>query len=682
MELPITNPVLIFTIVITIILFVPFIFSKFKIPSIIGLIIAGIIIGPNGFNLLLRDSSIILFGTVGLLYIMFLAGLEIEIQEFKQNKHKSITFGILTFSIPMTIGTLTSYYLLNFNLVTSILLASMYASHTLLTYPLVNRMGISKIQVVNVTVGGTIITDTAALMILAIIASSVTDALDAVFWIRLVISSIIFFSIILYVFPLAIRWLFKNIEEPVAQFLLVLGTVFSAAFLAELAGLESIIGAFFAGLALNRLIPQNSPLMNRVQFVGNALFIPFFLLGVGMIVDYRVIFQIPEAMIVAAMMIIVATSAKWLAAFFTQKIFNYTVNERNLIFGLSNSQAAATLAAVTIGYKLGIFNDSVLNGTILMILVTCLISSFATEKSVKKLLKHENIIKETLPPVKQKILVPISHPNTIESLISLSMFIKDVNSDNPIYALTVVKEDSEHHLRVQEGHKMLENAIKYAAATEQSIQIITRIDVNIAHGIIRAAKELMITDIVIGWNAKRTATNFFFGSILDALTKSCSQMIMVSKLDHPLNTVDKTVVLIPEYSVLQVGFEKSLNTILNLSRNIGSDIHFLSDQKSLLTLQNLVKGKDKNLKTDFTIFNKFDDLKSVMSYLSSYSLLVIINARKGDVSYNKNLESIPDFLIDEMPGRSFLMIYSEELYSKNFQRKFIFDSTSVGDEIE
>ncbi len=682
MELPITNPVLIFTIVILLILFIPYIFNKLKLPSIVGLIIAGIIMGPNGFNLLLRDSSIILFGTVGLLYIMFLAGLEIEIQEFKKNKHKSIIFGLLTFSIPMTLGTLTSYYFLNFNLLTSILLASMYASHTLLTYPLVNRMGLSRIPVVNLTVGGTIITDTLALMILAIIASSVTGTLDAVFWIRLAISSIIFFIIVLLGFPKIIRWLFRNLEEPVSQFLLVIGIVFLSAFLAQLAGLEPIIGAFFAGLALNRLIPYTSPLMNRVEFVGNALFIPFFLLGVGMIVDYRVIFHGTEALIIAAMMIIVATSSKWLAALFTQKIFKLTKDDRNLIFGLSNSQAAATLAAVTIGYKLDIFNDSILNGTILMILVTCLISSFATQQSVKNLLRRENTLKETLPLVKQRILVPISHPNTIDSLISLAMFIKDEKADNPIYPLTVVKDDSEYQIKVREGHQMLEKAIKYASAAEQSIQIITRIDVNIAHGIIRAAKELMITDIILGWNAKRTATNYFFGSILDALTKSCSQMIMVSKLDYPLNTVDKTVVVLPEYSVVQVGFEKSLQTILNLSKRIGSDLHFLADNTSIPTLRNFLNGKDKNLKTKFTEFDDIENLKSVKDYLNDYSLLIIINARKGAVSYNKNLESIPDFLIDEMVDRSFLLIYPEELYSKNLQGKFIFDSTSVGEDID
>lgn len=681
MELPITNPVLIFTIVITIILFVPYIFNRLKMPSIIGLILAGMIFGPNGLNLLLRDTSIVLLGTVGLLYIMFLAGLEIELQEFKENKQKSIVFGLLTFSIPMFLGTLSAYYILEYNIVSSILLASMFASHTLLTYPLISRVGLTKISVVNLTVGGTIITDTLALLILAVIASSHSGNLDSIFWIRFTISSVIFFAIVMLLLPKLVRWFFKNIEDQIAQFLLVIATIFFAAFLSQLADLEPIIGAFFAGLALNRLIPHNSPLMNRVEFVGNALFIPFFLLGTGMILDFKVVFGGTESLFVAVVMIIVATSSKWLAAYFTQKIYKYSSDERNLIFGLSNSQAAATLAAVTVGYNLNIFSIDVLNGTILMILVTCFISSFATNNAIKHLLLKKAVIREESVLSQQRILVPISHPNTVESLISLAMFIKDEYSKGQIYPLTVVKDDFEYRERVLEGHKMLESAIKFASATEQPVQIITRIDTNVAHGIIRAAKELLITDIVIGWNAQRTGKSFFFGSILDSLTKNCNQMILVSKLDYPLNIVSKTVVLVPDEITISTGFKKALITILNLSRRIGCDVVFLSSQNVHSQIQSLIKGKDKNLKIDYFIFNNLNKLDSVLEYLGEYSLLIILSARKDDISYNKNFDHIPDFLISKMSKKSFIVFYLEEPITKKLKGKIIFDSVSVGDEI-
>jgi Kef-type K+ transport system membrane component KefB len=682
MTLPLTNPVLIFTIIITIILFVPHVFNRLKIPSIIGLIIAGMIVGPNGFNLLLRDNSIVLFGTVGLLYIMFLAGLEIEIQEFKENKNRSIVFGLLTFSIPMLLGTIGAYFILNFNLVSSILLASMFASHTLLTYPILSRVGLTKISVVNLTVGGTILTDTLALLILAVIASSKTGNFDSFFWIRFILSSLVFFAFVMFVLPIAIRWFFKNFEDQISQFLLVIATIFFAAFLSELAKLEPIIGAFFAGLALNRLIPHNSPLMNRVEFVGNALFIPFFLLGVGMILDYRVIFSGTTTIIVSSMMVVIATSSKWLAAFLTQKIYNYSSDERNIIFGLSNSQAAATLAAVTVGYNLGIFNIEVLNGTIVMILVTCFISSLVTNNAVKNILQNKSITRQENVIRNQRILVPISHPNTVESLITLAMFIKDEKSEGHIYPLTVVKDDSEYREKVLEGHKMLENAIKFASATEHPIQIITRVDTNIAHGITRAAKELLITDIVIGWNAQRPAKKFLFGSILDSLTKNCNQMILVSKLEYPLNIVTKTVVLVPEETTIQLGFNRSINTVLNLSKKIGCDLLFLSNQKVLSLIQGYVKGRDKNLKIDYQLFESFNQPDKLLSYLNQYSLFILFNARKEDISYSKNFAQFPDFLTNKMTKKSFIVIYSEGSMSQNLKGKIVFDSVSVGDEIE
>ncbi|MCX7610766.1 MAG: cation:proton antiporter [Ignavibacterium sp.] len=682
MKLPFTDPVIVFTIIITIILFVPYISNRLKIPSIVGLILTGMIVGPNGMNLILRDNSVILFGTVGLLYIMFLAGLEIELQEFKENKQKSIVFGLLTFSIPMLIGTLGSIYILNYNITTSILLASMFASHTLLTYPLVSKVGLTKISVVNLTVGGTIITDTLALLILAVIASSKTGNLDAIFWLKFIVSSIVFLIIVNLLVPKVIRWFFKNIEDQIAQFLLVIATIFFAALLSLLAGLEPIIGAFFAGLALNRLIPHNSPLMNRIEFVGNALFIPFFLLGVGMILDYKVIFSGKSSLIVSAFMVIVATLSKWLAAYFTQKIYNYSADERNIIFGLSNSQAAATLAAVTVGYRLGIFNIEVLNGTIVMILVTCFISSFVTNQALKHLILKKAVIRQENIAINQRILVPISHPNTVESLISLAMFIKDENTKGQIYPLTVVKDDSEYKVRVLESYRMLENAIKYISTTEHSIQIITRIDTNVAHGIIRAAKELLITDIVIGWNAKRTGKNFFFGSILDSLTKNCNQMILVSKLEYPLNVVSKIVVLIPEEVSISTGFRRALYTIMNLSKKSGGNLLFLSTQNVNQVIKDITKGKDKNLKIDFDTFDGFDYIDSIINYLTDYSLLIILSVRKDDVSYNKSFEQIPEFLADKMNKKSFIVIYPEETWIQNQKGKVVFDSVSVGDEIE
>jgi Kef-type K+ transport system membrane component KefB len=394
--LPFTNPVLKFLLILVIILFTPILLNKIKIPALLGLIIAGAVVGPNGFNLMERDSGIILSGTAGLLYIMFLAGLEMDLVDFKKNSKKSLVFGLYTFIIPMVLGMVVSLYILKFSIPTSILLASMFASHTLIAYPLVSKLGVAKNRAVNITVGGTLITDTLALLVLAVIVGMHTGEVNVAFWVKLSVSILLFGATVILIFPIIGRWFFKRFHDNISQYIFVLMMVFLGAFLAEIAGIEAIIGAFLTGLALNRLILRTSPLMNRIEFVGNAIFIPFFLIGVGMLVDYRIFFKDWETIKVAAIMIIVATSAKFIAAWLTQKTFNFSVDERRLIFGLSNAQAAATLAAVLIGYNLIIgetptgepirlLNESILNGTILMILFTCTIASFVAQKGAKNI---------------------------------------------------------------------------------------------------------------------------------------------------------------------------------------------------------------------------------------------------------------------------------------------------------
>ena len=344
LKFPLTDPVLIFSVILFIILLAPIILHRFKIPDLIGLILAGALIGPNGLGIMARDSSIELFGKVGLLYIMFIAGLEIDLADLKKNYSRGVYFGLLTFLIPMGMGTAAGVYLLQLSWPSSVLLASMFASHTLMTYPIVSKYGVTKNRAVNVSIGATVITCLLALLVLAVIVGMSTGEINGNFWWRLSLSTAIFVAGILLLFPILGRWFFKRYEDSIAQYIFVLALVFMASFLSKLAGLEDIIGAFLAGLALNRLIPNTSALMSRIEFVGNALFIPFFLIGVGMLVDYRVFMNGWASLWVAFIMCLVATLSKWLAAYITEKTLHYTRDEGRLLFGLSNAQAAATLA--------------------------------------------------------------------------------------------------------------------------------------------------------------------------------------------------------------------------------------------------------------------------------------------------------------------------------------------------
>lgn len=309
----VTDPVMIFFIVLVIILLAPILLNRLKIPHIIGMIVAGVVIGPYGIGLLSRDASFEIFGQVGILYLMFLAGIEIDMYHLKKNMSKGLTFGLYTFFVPMILGTLTSVWLLGYSWLTSILLASMYASHTLIAYPIVSRLGLNKSPAVIITIAGTIVTVLGALIVLAAIAGIWEDgSFSPLGLLALLGRLVIYCLVIVYLFPRLTRWFFKRYSEPVTQFIYVLAMVFLASYSAKAIGLESVLGAFYAGLVLNRYIPNMSPLMNRIEFVGNAIFIPYFLIGVGMLINVHVVVSSWQTLYVAAVMSVIATICKWL----------------------------------------------------------------------------------------------------------------------------------------------------------------------------------------------------------------------------------------------------------------------------------------------------------------------------------------------------------------------------------
>lgn len=665
-SLPLTDPVLVFTLVLFIILFSPILLKKLQIPSLLGLILAGILVGPNGFNILRLDSSIVLFGTVGLLYIMFLAGLELDMNEFKKSRHRSVIFGLLTFAIPMVVGLPVCYYLLEFDVVASVLISSMFATHTMVAYPIVSRFGLTKNEAVTISVGGTIVADTLVLLILAVITGTAEGTLNSQFWIRLIISLIIFIAIVFVGFPIIARWFFKNMEggEKTSQYIFVLAMVFLAGFLAELAGVEPIIGAFMAGLALNRLIPHTSTLMNRIEFVGNALFIPFFLINVGMMVDITVIFSGQRALVVAGVLTVVAIFSKWIAAWIAQLVFKYNVVQRNLIFGLTSSRVAATLAVILIGFNLGIVNENVLNGTVLLILITCLIASFAAESAARKLVILESNKKEELPERHERILVPLANPATVEERIDYALYISEKSSSEPIYPLAVVRDDEEAQEKLLESGKMLEKALKHASASETPVDLLTRVDLNVSNGIVRAAKEHLITHIIMGW-VERSATDRFFGSILDNLLAACTQMVSVVRFRQPLNTLRRMVLVVPRNAQLEAGFERWVRKMKNLARQSGVDliIYCHGDLQPLLSKM-LIESKP-SVNAVFKTLNDLQDLLVVSKDLKEDDMLVVVCARRGAISYQSEMDHIPARVNRHFPENNLIVIFPEQNTNSN-----------------
>lgn len=666
LSLPFQEPVLVFSLVLFIILLAPILLSRIKIPGIIGLIIAGVIVGPYGLNLLERNSAIELFGTVGLLYIMFLVGLELDLNEFKKNRFRSLFFGISIFLVPISIGVPVCYYFLNLEFTSSVLTASMFATYTLVAYPLVSRLGITKNEAVNIAVGGIMVTDTLVLLLLAIITGSVSGGLSYTYWIRLGVSIVIFSFVVFWGFPKVGRWFFKNVEsENTSQFIFVLALVFLAAFLAEVAGMEAIIGAFTAGLALNRLIPHTSPLMNRIEFVGNALFIPFFLISVGMLVNLKVLLEGPEALIIAGTLIPVALTGKWLTAFFTQKTFGYSSTQRNVIFGLSSAHAAATLAVILVGYQLELVDENVLNGAIILIFVTCLVSSFVTENAGRKLAISDGDKAPEVTEIPEKILVPISNPVTIEYLVDLALMLKNTDQNQPIYPLTVVRDDEEATGRVLVGNKMLEKATKHASSTENKVQVLTRVDLNVASGIIRTIKELMITDVIIGWNEKVRTANKIFGTTLDNILHNTSQMIWVSKIIQPLNTFKRMAVVLPPNIETEFGFGRLIDKMKLLARQTGAKVCFFCSHKSVPKLEAQLNETKPAVEAAYKDFDNWEDFLILLREINKDDLIVIVNAREKTISYNSHMDKVPAKLARYFTGNSFIVVYPTQQSSIN-----------------
>lgn len=668
--LPLQNPVLVLSLIFLIILLAPILLKKLNIPGIIGLIISGVLIGPHGFGVLKDLEQINLFSTIGLLYIMFIAGLELDLNEFKSHRNKSLVFGFYTFIIPLAIGFPIMYYVLgyfyDFDFNASLLTASMFATHTLVAYPIVSKLGVSKNQAVAITVGGTILTDTAVLIILAIILGSHRGTLDQAFWIQLGISLAIFSAIMFLIIPRIAKWFFKKLEsEKHAHYIFVLSVVFFAAFLAEVAGVEPIIGAFVAGLALNPLIPNSSALMNRIEFIGNSLFIPIFLISVGMLVDVRVITSGWESLVVAVTLSVVALVGKWIAAWATQKTYGYTRPQRGLIFGLSGGHAAATLAIILVGYNEGILDEGILNGTIILILVTCVVASFSAEKAAKKiaLSEGENLSTEELKnqaKSEEQILIPVSDLNKLEPILDFALIIKDKNSTNPVTLLSVVPNNDEAEANILKYKKELEKFQSQGSATETDVNTLTRIDYNLASGIGRTAMEIMADMVVLSWPEKQGIFDYIFGERIDAIIKNVDKSLVFCRIKKPLIEKKRLIFICPPHVEREKGFKFIVQKVMRMSQEYTIPVSLYSENQTHEAVQKIMKELKLSGKITHINFTYWEDFLIITKDILTTDLIVFMASRRGAISHSSALEKIPQKFERYLPENSQIVIYPME----------------------
>lgn len=662
-EFPLRQPVAIFLLVLVIILFTPLILRRLKVPNVIGLIVAGIIVGPYGFNLLERDASFQIFGQVGILYLMFLAGVEIDMLNLKKNLRKGTLFGLISFVIPLVGGILLSHYVLSTSWLTSTLIASMYASHTLISYPIAARFGLTNSRATVISICGTVVAVLLALVVLAeVISVKENGEFRYTSLMRLMILLIVYCVGLWYIFPIITRRFFKSFSEPITQFIYVMVMMLFASLLAQLIGLEAILGAFLSGLVLNRYIPQRSALMNRIEFVGNAVFIPYFLIGVGMLINIGVVFSGWNVVWVAFNMIVVSLVCKWLAAFIAQKQYGMSNTERLLMFGLTSGKAAATIAATMVGYQYGLITEDIMNGAVIMILICCAIASVATERAAKKMrisIAEESLKQETGPRRSNaRQLVAVANPMTAEGLMKLAIYMRHADNKLPITALYIRNNDDPSSVAM--GKNALSTAVKAASAIDIKVDDVERYDINIVTGLVNVLKEKNSTDIIIGLHRRSNIVDSFFGSMIEQLLRTTNKSIIMSRCFIPVNTVTRIVVVVPPKAEFETGFRQWVTRVGNLATQVGCKAIFIAYKETIPYIRGVLHTENYNIRHDYREMENWDDFIMLSNQIQDDDLLMVIGARRTSISFNPDMETLPTFLSRYFSRHNIIILYPEQ----------------------
>jgi Kef-type K+ transport system membrane component KefB len=663
----VTQPVQIFFIVLVIILLAPLLLNKLKIPHIIGMIVAGVVIGPYGFNILDRDSSFAIFGQVGLLYLMFLAGLEIDMFHLRLNLKRGLWFGVLTLIIPLALGVLTSVYLLHLDWLTSLLLGSMYASHTLLAYPVAARYGITRNPAVLIAIVGTIIAVIGALVVLAVTVNVKRDGeLDILSLLKLIVLMAIYCAAVLYAYPRITRWFFKTYIDKVTQYVYVLVMVFLSAWLSQVIGLEPVLGAFFAGIVLNRFVPASSPLMGSIEFVGNALFIPYFLISVGMMINVRVVFN-GDTLLVALIMLSVAMVSKYIPAWIAQKAAGLARPARGVMFGLTTAHTAVALAVVTLGHSMGMFDDRILNSTVLVILITCAAAPIITGIHASRLklvmLQREDAEEGTNARVSRRnrvnnTLIPLANARTAQQLVELAVLMRSDVGRHDMFALHV-RSDNSPAARA-ESENALKTAQHTAAAANINITPLDRYDLNIATGILNAINERDITEVIMGLHRRQTIIDSFFGAKVEQLLKSTNKMLIITRCFAPVNTTTRIVVYVPPKAQYETGFSRWVRGISRLTRQLGCRVLWCCPKDIQPFIRGVVAYENYGIRSEFRDAEQWDDFILLANRVLDDDLLFVICARPSSVSFDNSMVEMPSFLQRYFNHTNLIVIYPEQ----------------------
>ncbi len=664
---PITNPSLIFLLVLVIILLAPIIMGKLRIPHIIGMVLAGVAIGQYGFNILVRDDSFELFGRVGLYYIMFLAALEMDVEGVKKNKGRLSLFGLLTFAAPFTLTFIMSEWLLGYPTIASLLLGCLMASNTLIAYPIVSRYGQQRKPSVALSVGASMLSLLVALVVLAALVASHNGQTGVLFWLWFIAKFVIYCGGLAILIPKLTRWFLRRYSDAVMQFIFVMAMLFMSAVLSESIGLEGIFGAFLSGLILNRYIPHVSPLMNRIEFIGNALFIPYFLIGVGMLINVRLAFSDTGVLWVALAITLFGTAGKAIAAYLSALLFRLPLNTSgNMMFGLTSAHAAGAIAIIMVGMRLTTPDGSVLvtgemlNGVVLMILLTCLISTVVTEQAAQQITLRDKEIPQEDTQDDEKMLIPMKYPEYAVRLVNLAIMMRNPKLGRGLVGLSVVYDDVDMRLNQERGQRLLEKVQQYAAAADVKMQTQVRVAANIANGIKHAFKEFRASEIIIGMHMHQEVSASFWGEFHQSLFNGLNRQIIMARLKQPLSTIRRIEVAVPSRAQFEPGFYRWLERVARLSVNLECRTIFHGRTDTLALINQYVRNRHPEMRVEFMQMDHWNEMPRLAATIAEDHLFIVIAARKGTVSYKNALEHLPEEIQQFFSGKNIIIIFPDQ----------------------
>ena len=668
---PITDPTLIFFVVLLMILLSPIIMGRLRIPHIIGMVLAGILVGKYGLNILGRDASFELFGRVGLYYIMFLAGLEMDMEGLKKNRNRVMIFGMLTFLVPFAMTYFMGVSLLGYIPLASLLLAAIMASNTLIAYPIVGRYGLTRHTSSTLSVGSSMMALFMALIVMASIVNSFHGNGGILFWLLFILKFVAYCVGLIMVIPRVTRWFLRRYSDAVMQFIFILAVVFLSAALSDAVGLEGIFGAFMSGLILNRFVPKVSPLMNRIEFTGNALFIPYFLIGVGMLINVRLLFAGSKILWVVFCIVFFGTLGKAVAAYLAARIFRMSWLAGHMMFGLTSAHAAGAIAMVMVGRRLEVapgqylFGDEVLNGIVIMILFTCVISTVITERAAQRLRLQEKEDQNMMKNLDdEKILIPVKYPEYSDNLITMATLMRNPRLKRELVALNVVYDDVNMRHNQAEGQRLLDHLCHLASASDVPMVTQVRVAANIANGIKHAFKEFQASEILMGLHFHKEINRSFWGEFTRSLYNGLSRQIIVTRILQPLNTIRRIQVAIPSRAEFEPGFYRWLERLARMAGNLECRIAFHGRNETLQLVNEFIRNRFPSVRAEYEEMAHWKELPTLGSQVREDHLFVIVTARKGTISYKTAMERLPEELNKFIKGKTIMIIFPDQYGSE------------------